>query len=277
MSEIVRVGGWALRGAGLSFGVAERGSRLLAFTEAVHGGAVRDVCAHGPIIAQSTLPEGITHARRTDGGWDLDGGGRHLVEAGPLLADLATSDARRQGQGHARLSHVVGFIFVTALADLLVQRRLTGLCVYRADEKSRLPPSVSRSGWILFGQRGNRSVFATGAANDPLARQIEEILGETTFGPAVSGELSKASSSGEGYLAAVAFGARNETGNSLLSLLNRPEVGSALRDYAGQVAASYRDGVSMESQDLQDLYDLEMRTWAPTSERSRSQAGYGKF
>src|SRR5262249_47450569 len=218
-----------------------------------------DVCAHGPIIARGTLPEGITHARRTDGGWDLDGGGRHLVEAGPLLADLATSDARRRGQGHARLSHVVGFIFVTALADLLVRRQLTGLCVYCADEESRLPPSVSRSGWILFGRRGNRPVFATGAANDPLARQFAQILSETTFGPAVSGELSGVASSGEGYLAAVAFGSGNETGASLLAPLNQPEVVAALRDYAGQVETSYRDGVSMESQDLQDLYDLEMR------------------
>ena len=51
MSEIVRVGGWALRGAGFPFGVAERGTRLLAFTEAVHGGAVRDICANEAVIA----------------------------------------------------------------------------------------------------------------------------------------------------------------------------------------------------------------------------------
>src|SRR5262249_37672642 len=140
-----------------------------------------------------------------------------------------------------------------------------------------LPPSVARSGWILFGRRGNRPVFATGAANDPLARQFEEILSATTFGPAVSGELAEVSSSGEGYLAAVAFGSGGETGGRLLAALNRPEVEAALRDYAGQVETSYRDGVPMESQDLQDLYELEMRTWAPTSERSRSQAGYGKF
>ena len=106
---------------------------------------------------------------------------------------------------------------------------------------------------------------------------IEETLGETTFGPAVSADLAEVSSPGEGYLAVVAFGSGHETGDRLLALLDRPEGEAALRDYAGQVAASYRDGVPMEAQDLQDLYDLEIRTWAPTSERSRSQAGYGKF
>jgi hypothetical protein len=277
MSEIVRVGGWALRGAGFPFGVAERGSRLLAFTEAVHGGAVRDVCAHEPIIGRAASRKGVAHARHTDGGWDLDGGGRHLIEAGPPLADLATSDARLRGQGHARLSNVVGFVFITALADLLAQRRLTGLCVYRADEESWLPPSVPRAGWILFGRRGNRPVFATGAANDPLALHIEETLGETAFASVISADLAEVSSRGAGYLAAVAFGCGHETGDRLFALLDRPEGEALLRDYAGQVAASYRDGVPMEPQDLQDLYDLEIRTWAPTSERSRSQAGYGKF
>src|SRR5882724_6910839 len=108
MSEIVRVGGWALRGAGFPFGVAERGTRLLAFIEAVHGGAVRDVCAHESTIARAAALQQIGHLRRADGGWELDGGGRHLIEAGPPLADLATSDARLRGEGHARLSHAVG-------------------------------------------------------------------------------------------------------------------------------------------------------------------------
>jgi hypothetical protein len=277
MSEIVRVGGWALRGAGFPFGVAERGTRLLAFTEAVHGGAVRDVCAHEPIIAGTASRKAIAHKRRSDHGWELDGGGRHLIEAGPPLSDLATCDARLQGQGHARISHVAGFLFVTALADLLARRRLTGLCIYRADQGSRLPSTVARSGWILFGRRGNRAVFATGAATDPLTRDVAEILGETKFGPAVSGDLANVASPGEGYLAVMALGSGHATGDKLLAFLDQSPVGPALRDYEAQVAASYRNGVPMEPQDLQDLYDLEIRTWAPTSERSRSQAGYGKF
>ena len=277
MSEIVRVGGWALRGAGFPFGVAERGTRLLAFTEAVHGGAVRDVCAHEAVIAGAAALKRIGHLRRADGGWELDGGGHHLIEAGPPLADLATSDARLRGEGHARLSHVAGFIFVTALADLLARRGLTGLCIYGADAASRLPSGVARSGWTLFGRRGNRPVFATGAADAPLMREVEKILDETNFGPAVLADLAKISAPGEGYLAVAALPSGHETGNRLLAVLDRPEAAAALRDYADRVAASYRDGVPMEAQDLQDLYDLEIRTWAPTSERSRSQAGYGKF
>ena len=108
-------------------------------------------------------------------------------------------------------------------------------------------------------------------------REVEEILDGTIFGPAVSADLAKIAAPGEGYLAVVALRSGHETGNRLLAVLDRPEAAAALRDYADRVAASYRDGVPMEAQDLQDLYDLEIRTWAPTSERSRSQAGYGKF
>jgi hypothetical protein len=277
MSEIVRVGGWALRGAGFPFGVAERGTRLLAFTEAVHGGAVRDVCAHEPMIARAAKLKSIAHARRADGGWEVDGGGRHLLEVGPPLADLATSDARFRGLGHARISHVAGFIFVTALADLLAQRCLTGLCVYRAAEEDSLPQSMPRCGWILFGRRSDRPVFAAGGADDPLTRQAESIVAETSIGRAVSADLAEVSAPGGGYLAITAHRLAHPAGAKLLALLDRPEGKAALKDYAGRVAQAYRNGVPMEPQDLQDLYDLEIRTWAPTSERSRSQAGYGKF
>jgi hypothetical protein len=277
MSEIVRVGGWALRGAGFPFGVAERGTRLLAYTEAVHGGAVRDVYAHEPIITRVAALKDVAHARRADGGWSVDGGGRHLLEIGPPLTDLATSDARLCGLGHARLSHVAGFIFITALADLLVHRRLTGVCVYRASAKENLPQSVARSGWILFGRRGDEPVFATGVAGDPLAQRILTIASGTSFGSAVPDDLAQVSSPGEGYLAVTACGAEHAAGAEFLALLDRPEAKVALRDYPTRLSDAYRNGVTMEPKDLQDLYDLEIRTWAPTSERSRSQAGYGKF
>lgn len=277
MSEIVRVGGWALRGAGFPFGVAERGTRLLAWTEAVHGGAVRDICAQEETIARAASARGMAPARRADGGWEIDGGGRHLIEAGPPLVDLATSDARLRSEGHARLRDVNGFIFVTALADLLAQRRLTALCVYRTPEGEGLPPSLERSGWILAGPQDDRTIFAAGQIGDPLSRRIRDVFGRTALGPAVSADLAEAASPGAGYLAVTALATEHEAVPQLTALLDRSEDRAARRDYAERVLDAYRNGVPMEPQDLQDLYDLEIRTWAPTSERSRSQAGYGKF
>jgi hypothetical protein len=129
----------------------------------------------------------------------------------------------------------------------------------------------------LFGRRGDRPVYATGAADHPLARQVETILAGTPCGAAVKADLVEVAAPGDGYLAIVAHGPEHPAGASLLALLDRPEATTALRDYPGRMADAYRNGVAMEPQDLQDLYDLEIRTWAPTSERSRSQAGYGKY
>ena len=50
-----------------------------------------------------------------------------------------------------------------------------------------------------------------------------------------------------------------------------------LIDFPRRVADALRDGIPMDADDLKYLYDLELRTWAPTSERSRSQAGYGVY
>ena len=77
------------------------------------------------------------------------------------------------------------------------------------------------------------------------------------------------------------------TDEPLISLVAVPAPGpDALRtagdglvpmDYGPRLAAAYRSGITMHNDDLQHLYALERRTWAPTSERSRAQAGYGKY
>ena len=55
-------------------------------------------------------------------------------------------------------------------------------------------------------------------------------------------------------------------------------VGGAAEDnLAARVDAAWRSGFETEIDDIKYLYQLETRAWAPTSERSRSQAGYGKF
>lgn len=277
MSEIVRVGGWALRGVGFSFGVAERGTRLLAWTEAVHGGGVRSLYAHETTIACAGTLEKIARSRRPDGSWEIVSGERHLLEVGPPLVDLATSDARLRGAGHALLHGATGFAFVSALADLLLQRRLTGLCVYRAPEDDTLPASMDRAGWILSGTHAGRPIFATGRADHPLPRHVERSISAMPLSAAVSEDVAEAARPGGGFLAVTALAEGHEPAGLLKELVDGADGTSALRDYPERIADAYRNGVHMESQDLQDLYDLEIRTWAPTSERSRSQAGYGKF
>ena len=277
MSEIVRVGGWALRGVGLPFGIAERGTRLLAWTEAVHGGGVCSLYAHETTIARAGTPERIVRSRRADGGWDVVSGERHLIEVGPPLVDLATSGARRHDAGHARLRGATGFLFVTALADLLVQRRLAGVCVYRAPPDDPLPPLVERTGWILFNAHADDSSFATGGADHALLPRIRRALDGLPFTAAVSEDLAEVANPGGGFLAVTALPEGHEGAKRLAGLVEIAEAASALRNYPERIADAYRNGVSIEAQDLQDLYDLEIRTWAPTSERSRAQAGYGKF
>jgi hypothetical protein len=48
-------------------------------------------------------------------------------------------------------------------------------------------------------------------------------------------------------------------------------------DWPQRLALAYRTGTQADPADLETLYMLEMRTWAPTSERSRNQAGFGRF
>jgi len=50
-----------------------------------------------------------------------------------------------------------------------------------------------------------------------------------------------------------------------------------LIDFPRGIANALSAGVPMDADDIKYLYDLELRIWAPTSERSRSQTGYGVY
>jgi hypothetical protein len=69
-------------------------------------------------------------------------------------------------------------------------------------------------------------------------------------------------------------------GSRLAVIAWRPDAASdgvPGENLAARVAEAWRCGVETADEDLRYLYALEVRTWAPTSERSRAQAGFGKY
>lgn len=220
MAEIVRVGGWALRGLGLPFGVAERAVPLLAWTEAATGGGMRSLrLGEDDIVASFAAPR----LQQADAG-RLLGHGRHLLEIGPPAVDLATVAARKSGQARLTLACCIGMTFVPALAGMLAHRGLAGRMTFNDERVQSLD-------------------FQPGFVGAPIAGDAACSPGDLVIDCRV------------GPHGAVPDG----------------------ENLAARVDAAWAAGVPTTEDDLRYLYQLEMRTWAPTSERSRSQAGYGKF
>jgi hypothetical protein len=277
MSEIVRVGAWSLRALGFPFGTAERAVRLLAWSEAAHGQAVRMLrVAETEITASSRLPQ-AARTREAGGGWSIEAGGKHLLEVGGPAIDLATADARTGGTGHMTIRGAIGTWLVPALCDLAVRRSLAIVAVYASSAGETLPATFGSSGWIAGIGVATEPRFlagpleAGGAGIVPALRQsplpASEAVASAVMTDAATATTRGADSAGH-------IGISVWAGTPAL----RPWPGTLpVADYPGRLARAYREGVEVDTIDCEHLYALERRTWAPTSERSRSQAGFGKY
>lgn len=258
MSEIMRVGPWSLRALGHPFGTAERATRLLTWTQAALGHGL-DLLRIGEkrLTASTRLPP----ARRTsDGGAGrrIEAGGRNLFELGPPSVDLATCDVRLRGLGDIIIEGAIGALLVPSLADLAARRGLNALFVWRAALDDITLDGCPGEGWVAVIQSSEGATFFRGALDrlpDAAARFALEIRDRASrfADAAVPGRLG------------IFAGALSRDGATPVPL-------SA--DFAERVARAYRAGIEVPAEDLAHLYALERITWAPTSERSRKQAGY---
>jgi hypothetical protein len=280
ISEITRVGGWALRGLGYPLGVAERATRLLAWTQAVDGTALKSIKELETVIEASLQADPVVIRKATLDD-EINGSAKHLLEIGPPVLDLATSNARLNGIGHADLSNVYGLNFVPALGRLLELRKLDAMIVYRAQSRDVLPKTTPASGWLLVSASHGRHAFRVGDMNDhpeKLVQEMFEIAGRgqgldiaTRIASRVNGFQAEGTG---GYMSVTAIqstSAQHLRVGSFLNSVGKPH------DFRQRLEDAFYEGFSVDKQDLQYLYQLEMRTWAPTSERSRSQAGYGIY
>lgn len=257
MAEIARVGGWGLRGLGYSYGVSERAVPMLAWTEAATGAGMRSIRLAEQAIKASYAAPSLSVQVATNGARTVQGHGRHLIEVGPPAIDLVTVQARKTGQGCLALTDTIGSEFVPALANMLAHRELSGQAVYRTEASKDLHWLAFAPGYVgapaPLDDRQQDKAHENGA---PHAQSLEE---------AWNGHVEQARAAEEAYLGLVVWNGeshpRKEQAENLITRVQR----------------AWTEGVPTTLEDITYLYQLETRAWAPTSERSRSQAGYGKF
>ena len=216
---------------------------------------------HGAALTLLRLGEAAIRASaaRATPAWRRDAGGTHrteaggkcLFECGPPALDLVTADARTLGIGRAVLHGVMGTRLATSLAFLAAKRDLACLLVHRAGTDEIDP--VLPDGWVATVPTPEGPVFFSGALGTQLPDALPACLRDADL-TAEAGSLVLAAAPATPVVAPV-----------------------GATDWTERVAAAYRMGTDVDPLDYRHLYALEMQTWAPTSERSRAQAGYGRY
>ncbi|HET6236120.1 MAG TPA: hypothetical protein VFE41_14345 [Acetobacteraceae bacterium] len=259
MAEIVREGTWALRALGYPYGTAERAASLLAWTEAVHGHGLAMLRLGEAAIAAGAARPAPGWRRDAQGIRQADAHGKCLFECGPPALDLATAAARLHGGlGRAVLRGAIGTRLSGALGAIAARRALAAVLVHApgAAEIAPVPPP----GWICALPTSEGPAFQAGSLDQALPAMLPAPL----------------------HVAAEDIAAARAAGNegffSIAALSCPPmEPPPGAVDWPQRLALAYRTGAQADPADLETLYLLEMRTWAPTSERSRNQAGFGRY
>lgn len=248
VDEIVRIGRWALRGLGMQFGVSERGAHLLAWTEAVEGGALRWLGDYDLRRAAGEIGP-FRIERLADDRWAARTGGRSLLEVGPVGIDLLTYAARTFGAGRLDLLGVSDPLFLTGLCRLALQRGLGALVLSDAAGL----------------QIGGTPAKAIEARLDDRGTMLFAEAGDLARHPAAGRSWNVEAPSGEGEAISLFL-------HPLAPEAERRPRGVAELALEESLMSAHAHGIRVAAEDFDRFCDFEVRTWAPTSDRSRSQA-----
>ncbi len=167
LAEITRVAPWAFRALGYAFGVADRATRILVWTEAVHGLGLKLLRLGEQRITQSATFPAPQRTTAADGGRTIDAAGKCLFEVGPTAVDLATCDCRETDIGHVTVIGAVGICLVGALCDLVIHRNLGVVVIFASGSNEIAPDVFSRSGWLAgFKAASETYIFVCSLIDD---------------------------------------------------------------------------------------------------------------
>ncbi|WP_250527323.1 hypothetical protein [Caballeronia sp. GAWG2-1] len=259
MSEIVRVSWWSLRALGCPVGAIEAMARVLAYSQALDGHTLAAVREHERALVAAFSGHQPSFDASTG---VINAAGRSMLDMGPRVVDLIAGMAKRKG-GAVRVgvTHLADLIGLTGAATIAAKRGL-GLVIIDGKHTWRVY-AATRDGDVtsLSGQLGDASV------SDALIASWREIAGEKFLPtlPAANADQNSLDVIAFPFVADDGIGARAD--NAKESGITCQHIGYALK-------RAYSHGVDVQKADLGFLYQLETRTWAPSSERSRMQAGF---
>ncbi len=236
-SELTRVLPWSLRALGYKFGTADRGAHLAATAAAIDPAALDAIAAVVPRAAR------VSTVHRTSEGLTIDARGISLLEIGPAAVDHLAAHADEAAQ---QTCTIAGATETALLPAIVAGAEAYGLGCLAV---------VAGGAWHLGYRDREGCVLAAGDDACDLAA--------LTSG-ALDADL-------------VAHCRRDAPGTVRLVVSRKLQPATppegAVRP-AELVRLAQRRGIAVSKATLDAIYALEVLTWAPTSERSRSQAGF---
>lgn len=244
-SELTRVLPWSLRALGYRFGVADRASHLVATAASMAPGVLEDIA----VVAQR--PVGTPKRVWQAGTLSIDAGGVSWLEVGPAVMDYLGAHAAGETAMSCRISGATEPSLIPAVLLTGAECGLSSIAVRTTNEGMRwdVLDIEGAGGWpILISGQGMEALGTVlgkvGGVRDVLPSGFPDLLGVTL--------LSRAER----------FGL--QPGAAAKKVVQPEE----------ELARAFARGIPIAPEVLKTLYDLEKITWAPTSERSRAQAGF---
>jgi hypothetical protein len=273
VAELLRVGPWALRALGFSFGVAERGSAIVTLAEVLHRNGLRALRARKDALRRGAALT-CTRVNTGPGAIKIDASGKSLIEVGPAAVDLAAGATERHDFARLTIEGVLDPEFLPSVLSLAPAYGLTAIATF-SRLKSTGGENAPRPSWIIAAPSPSGAVLFEGPADASGALGL--LANRMGIPPAAASALQSALQNADGC--------HRDAPGDAIELLVVPNLQAAtMRQALGpDVAAidvrsaldrAYRDGIASASADVAHLYNLEKETWAPTSERSRAQAGF---
>lgn len=237
VGELTRVLPWSLRALGYPFGTADRAAHLVALAAAL------DPFVLDRIARAGRRPEGGARIARLPEGLHVKARGSSLFEIGPAVIDCLAAHAGAAPVVTARVTGATDPELLPAVALTGAGYGLRTVILDTAKAGSWVAAGPEEGGRFLHSGTGRAALLA-GLPDGPMAARV------------------RTAGAGAGLL----FLASEQTAPFAF-----PTPG---RDAAAALATANAHGIPVSQATLEALYALEMITWAPTSERSRAQAGF---